>query len=131
MFWVFIKQLGVDSYKPYNDIIALFKEEWLSITIEKYLIESDSLDVTFNLLTEKYFRFRKTNNTPLYINALSNHPSIIIKQVPKKIIKRISDFSCIKKEFDKVKSIKKTPLNDSRHFSSMLWMVISFNPPYS
>ena len=65
-----------------KDIIALFKEEGLSITIETNLIETDFLDVTFNLATNKYFLFRKANNTPLYINAFSNHLPTI-KQLPK------------------------------------------------
>ena len=53
-----------------KDVTALLKEEGLSITIERYLIEIDILDVNFNLATEKYFPFRKANNTPLYMNAL-------------------------------------------------------------
>ena len=53
-----------------KDVTVLFKEEGLSITIERYLIEIDILDVNFNLATEKYFPFRKANNTPLYMNAL-------------------------------------------------------------
>ena len=90
-----------------KDIIALFKEEGLSITIEKNLIETDFLDV----MTRKYFPFRKANNTPLYINAFSNHPPTIIKQLPKMINKRISDLSCNKEEFGKTKFVY-----DSGHF---------------
>ena len=58
---------------------------------------------------------------------------------------RISDLSCNKEEFDKVKSIYESALNDSGHFSSMSYnnsnthnarrnrnrKVIWFNPPYS
>ena len=88
-----------------KDIIALFKEERLSITIETNLIEADFVDVTFNLATKKYFPFRRANNTPLYINAFSNHPPTIIKQLAKMIDKRISNLSCNKEEFDKVKSV--------------------------
>ena len=40
-----------------KDIIVLLKEEGLSITIETNLIETDFLDVTFNLATKKYFPF--------------------------------------------------------------------------
>ena len=100
-------------------IIALFKEEGLSITIETTLIDTDFLDVTFILATKKYFPFRKANNTPLYINAFSNHPSTIIKQLPKMINKKISELSCNKEEFDKVKSGYESALKDSGHFSSM------------
>ena len=127
-----------------KDIIALFKEKGLSITIETNLIESDFLDVAFNLATKRYFPFRKANNTTLYINDFSNHPRTIIKQLPKMINKRISDLSCNKEEFDKVKSVYESALKDSGHFSSMSYnsntqnarrnrnrKVIWFNPPYS
>ena len=65
-----------------EDIIALFKKEGLSTTMETNLIETDFLDVTFNFGAKKYFPFRKTNNTPLYINAFSNHRPTMIKQLP-------------------------------------------------
>ena len=61
-----------------KDIIALFKEEGLSINIETSLIETNFLDDTFNLAKKKYFPFRKASNTPLYINAFSSHPPTII-----------------------------------------------------
>ena len=49
-----------------KDVISIFKNEGLSITIEKNIIETDFLDVTLNLLTGKYSPFRKVNNKPLY-----------------------------------------------------------------
>ena len=57
------------------------------------LIETDYLDVTFNLATGKFFPFRKPKNVPLYINAKSNHPLTIIKDLPKMINKRLSELS--------------------------------------
>ena len=59
------------------------------------------------------------------------------------INKRISDLSCNKEEFDKVKSVYESALKDNGHFSSMSYnsntqnarrnrnKVIWFNPPYS
>ena len=47
-----------------KDIIEIFKSEGLSITRETNLIETDFLDVTFNLHTGKYFPYRKPNNDP-------------------------------------------------------------------
>ena len=41
-----------------KNIVSLFKEEGLSITIKINLVETDFLDVTFNLDTCKYFPFR-------------------------------------------------------------------------
>ena len=101
-----------------KDIIALLKEEELSITVKTNLIETDFLDITFNL-AKPYFPFRKANNTPLYTNAFSNHPPKIIKQLPKMINKRISDLTCIKEELDKVKYVYESALKDSKHFSSV------------
>ena len=83
-----------------KDIIALFRDEELSITMETNLTETEFLDVTFNLAKNIYFPFRKANNTPLYINAFPNHPPTITKQLPKMINKRISDLSCNKEEFE-------------------------------
>ena len=80
-----------------KDITALIKKEGLSMTIETNLIETNFVNVSFNLVTGKYFPFRKANNTLLYINTFSNHPPIIIKQLPKVISKRISDLLCKKK----------------------------------
>ena len=57
--------------KMRENIIAVFKEEGLTITIDTNLIETDFLDVTFNLATGKFFPFRKPNNVPLYINVKS------------------------------------------------------------
>ena len=128
-----------------KDIIAWFKEKGLSITIETNLIKTDFLDVTFNLPTKKYFPFRKANNTPLYINAFFNNPPTVIKQLPKMVSKRISDLSCNKEEFDKIKSVYESALKDSIHFSSISYnnsntrnarrnrnrKVTWFNPPYS
>ena len=71
------------------DIIILFKDERLSITIDTNLIETDFLDVSFSLNTGKYFTFRKPNNAPLYIQLKSNHPPSIIKQFPSMTNKRI------------------------------------------
>ena len=56
-------------YRIRNDIFALFKEEWLPITNETNIIETDILDVTFNFATKKYFPFGKANNTPLYLTT--------------------------------------------------------------
>ena len=93
--------------KMRKSIIALFKEEGLTITIDTNLIETDFLDVIFNLATGKCFPFRKPNNVPLYINAKSNHPSTSIKDLPKMINKRLSELSCNKDELDKAKLLYK------------------------
>ena len=86
-----------------KDIINLFKDERLSITIDTNLIEADFLDVSFNLNTGKYFSFKKPNNTPPYIRSKSTHLPSIIKELPSMTNKRISSLSCDETEFNKAK----------------------------
>ena len=77
-------------------ICETFQSCGLKITIETNLKITDFLDVTLNLKNEKYYPFRKPNN----INAPSNHPKSIIKEIPNMIGKCIS---CDEHEFKKAK----------------------------
>ena len=113
--------------------------------MERNLIETEFLDITFTFVIKKYFPFRKAANKPLFINDLLsiNQPPTIMKQLPKIISKIISDLSCNKEEFNKVKSVYETALRDREHFSSMSFnnsntqntrrsrnsKVLWFNPP--
>ena len=78
------------------------------------------LDVTFNLNNGTYCPYRKPNNQPLYINAKSNHPPNIIKQLLDSLSRRISDNSCNEDEFNKAMTEYETALKSSGHkiFSS-------------
>ena len=100
--------------------------------------------MTFNLATCKFFPFRKPNNVPLYINAKSNHPSTIIKDLPKMINRRLSESSCNKDEFDKAKVLYEKSLQESGYKTSMSYAqtevktnknrsrnMFWFNPPFS
>ena len=58
-------------------IIALFRSEGISITIDTNFIETDFLDVSFNLEMGKFFPYREPNNTIFYIRSESNHPPSI------------------------------------------------------
>ena len=127
-----------------KDIISLFKDEGLSITIDTNLIETDFLDVSFNLNTGKYFPFKKPNNTPLYIHSKSNHPPSIIKQLPSMTNKRISSLSCDEVKFNKAKIKYETALKNSGYKATLKFektfqnrrrnrnrKVIWFNPPFN
>ena len=60
---------GPDTERLRKKIIKLFKDKELQITIDANLIETDFLDVTFNLNSGKYWPYRKPNNPPLYIRV--------------------------------------------------------------
>ena len=58
--------------KMKKEIKEVFNQAGLRITIETNQKVVNYLDITLNLLTEKYYPYRKPENTPLYINARSN-----------------------------------------------------------
>ena len=107
------------------------------------MLATDFLDVHFNLQNGIYKPFRKPNDTPLYVNAGSNHPPNIIKQLPLMIGRRISDISSNKADFDKASReyndalsksgykekiiYQETPKQKKNRSRNILW----FNPPYS
>ena len=137
-------QSGPILDKMRKNIITLFKEVGLTITIDTNLTETDFLDVTFNLAMGKFFPFRKRNSIPLYINVKSNHPSTMIKDLPKMINKTLSELSCNKDEFDKAKLLYEKSLQESGYKTSMSYAqtevktnknrsrtIIWFNPPFS
>ena len=126
-----------------KDIIALFRQHELTITIDTNLTIVEFLDVVFDLYRNRYYPYRKPNDEPLYINAESNHPSTILKQLPEMINDRVSKLSCNVREFNKVKDVYQAALQTSGHKKTMNYTpskekkkrrkrkVIWFNPPYS
>ena len=127
-----------------KDIIALFKSKGLSITIDTNLIETDFLDVSFNLEMDKFFPFREPSNTPLYIHSRSNHPPSMIKLLPSMTNKRISNLSSNEYEFKRAKTLYESALKSSGFNYSIKFKapvenprrnrnrkVIWLNPPYS
>ena len=94
---------GPQAERIKKGITKLFKELGLSITINMNQINADFLDVIMDLPTGKHRPYRKPNNTPLYINAKSNHPPTILKQLPSMIERRISDLSTNETEFNACK----------------------------
>lgn len=91
---VFKNISGPQAERIRKDITSHFKNNGLNITIQTNLKIVNYLDFAFNLNNGRYCPYRKPNNQPLYINAKSNHPPNIIKQLPDSISRRISDNSC-------------------------------------
>ena len=83
-----------------KDICRIFKAEGLDITIEANLKIVDFLDVELNLNEGTHKPFTKPNNTILYIDANSNHPPSIKKNIPLAVQKRLSLLSSNKQIFD-------------------------------
>ena len=136
-------ELNIDKIR--KDVIALFKSEGLSITIDTNLIQRDFLDVSFNLEMDKVFPYRKPNNTSHYIHSESDHPPpSIAKKLPLMNNRRISNLRWNENKFSKIKpfcesSIKNSGFNYNMKFEAPVEnprrnrnrKVIWFNPPYS
>ena len=77
------------SYLPArrNDIIRkrieqIFKENNLKITADVNKEIVNFLDITFNVKNMMYKPYTKENSSIKYVNVQSNHPEIIIKNIP-------------------------------------------------
>ena len=116
---IVLKANGSKVGRLRKDIISLFKDEGLSITIDTNLIETDFLVVSFNLNTGKYFSFKKPNNKLLYIHSKSNHPPSIIKQLSSMTNKRISSVFCEENEFNKAKITYQTAPKNGRYQATL------------
>ena len=126
-----------------KDIIQLFKNNGLDITITMNHKRVDFLDVTFDLNKSTFQPFKKPNNELQYISRHSNHPPNIIKQLPIMIEKRLSDLSTSASEFENAKGDYERALKNSGfnvkleyHKSqppkrSRTRSVIWFNPPFN
>ena len=93
-----------------------------------------------------YYPFKKPNDEPTYINTKSNHPPNIIKQIPASISRRISDLSCNKEVFERVKPYHDERLKSSGYREELSYTktedrtnkrknrkrkIIWFNPPFT
>ena len=61
-----------------KEIIKVFKNLGLNITIQINLKVVDFLDVSLNLSTESFYPYRKPNDWPMYIHRQSGHPPNMI-----------------------------------------------------
>ena len=134
--------------KIIKTIKDLFKEMGLEITMEKDLTRVNFLDITFDLSEETFEQYRKPNDKPNYVNVESNHPKMIIKNIPKAVNRRLSEISCSNDKFIKHKETYQNALNNSGHRYKLQYedidrrvktkktkqrkrKILYFNPPYN
>ena len=144
---IFRNYSGHHSNKVRKDLTKLFKKYQLNLDIKCNLKIKDYLDISFDLNTGIYKHFNKPNNKPLYINASSNHPPSVLKQIPKSVSKRRTANSCNEDIFRKSalfynsilqdcgfnENIKYCPeeLVSSRRTKNRSRNIIWYNPPFS
>ncbi|PIK62563.1 hypothetical protein BSL78_00459 [Apostichopus japonicus] len=137
---------GRQADRVRKQLTEIFGNFGLRITVETNLKAVNYLDVNLNLNTGKYKPYRKPNNEPTYINAQSNHPPSITKQIPTSISKRISSLSSDKDTFDQAAPLYREALKRSGYAEPINFTptettrtkppnrgrkIIWFNPPFS
>lgn len=136
------KYSGPQQDKLRKEIIGVFKNENLQITIDIKLKVIDFLDIKLDLINNKFYPYRKPNDTPMYVNIESNHPSIILKQIPKMTSLRLSNLSSDENEFNKAAEIYQHDLQKSGYKDKLQYCpnvvakrqrkrkVLWYNPPF-
>ena len=101
------------------------------------------LDVTLNLDKNNYKQYRKPNDSPCYINKQSNHPPMIIKEIPKMVNKRLSRISSDKEVFEETVHMYKDAIKKAGHKHNFIFKenevkstkkkknLIYYNPPFN
>ena len=112
---------GAASERKQKELIRLFKQDNLSITIETNIRTVNFLETTFNIMNNTYKPYRKPNDEPLYINKHSNHPPSVLRQLPKSISKRISEISSSQEIFKQSVPIYEKALKDSGFNEKLLY----------
>ena len=72
---------------------ATFRKFGWEITIEANKKSVQFLDVEFNLENNTYKPYIKPGDIPLYVNAKSNHPPSVLKNIPEAVNRRLSNLS--------------------------------------
>ena len=144
------KMSGPEIEQKRKQIIKIFKDCGLNITIKTNLTSVDFLDICLNLRDNTYQPYRKPNNESICINKSSNHLKKIIKDLPKAIEKRLSDTSCNQEVFEAAfpiyeEALRKSGFNEKLSYTKnnsnnlqknkKKWRrkssIIRFDPPYS
>ena len=86
--------------KARKDLEHIFNDFGLNITVLTNQLQTNFLDLTLDLANNTYKPYRKPNDTPFYINRLSNHPPSILKQIPSSMQQRINSLSHNQQAFD-------------------------------
>ena len=81
-------------------ICKIFQENDLAVTIEANSKIVNFLDVTLDLSSGSYKPYMKENDTPVYVNCGSNHPPVVLKNIPQGVNNRLNRISSSKSVFD-------------------------------
>ena len=145
---VFRNVSGPEVDRIRKDMTKVFNNLGLKSTIQANLKSVDFLDITLDLRTGKYRPYRKPNGRPLYVHHKSNHPPIIIQNLPSSISRRLTDISTDEETFQDASQMYNNALRDSGYNETVQFLeerksgkrkrqrkrrrnITWFNPPFS
>jgi hypothetical protein len=91
---------GQEVDRVRKKLTKLFKEEGLKITTEGNITVVDYLDVVLDLKNNSYKPFTKVNANTKYVSLQSNHPPVVLANIPDAVSKRLSSVSSSKEMFE-------------------------------
>ena len=100
----------------------MFKKHGLQITISTGLSRVNFLDVTLDLEKGTYKPYRKPGDKPMYVNAKSNHPPMIIKNIPLGINRRLVDISSNEQIFNEAAEYYQAELDKCGYDHQLVWL---------
>jgi hypothetical protein len=104
---------GVEQTK--KKMSAIFRKYNLEITIEANKKRVEFLDIYMDLEKNEFGPNLKPNDTPVYVDAGSNHPPKVLENIPKGINRRLSTISASKDIYDKAAPFYQDALEKSGH----------------
>ena len=130
-----------------KSICKVFCSNHLQVTIEANKKVVNFLDVTLDLNKQSYGLYIKPNNKPLYVHRKSNHPPLILKNIPLAINQRLNEISSNKESFDEAAPVFQEALRKSGYEHTLKYENVKpnleskaknrsrnitwFHPPYS
>ena len=103
-------------------IIEVFRRHGLKITISTGLAKVNFLDVTLDLENGIHKPYRKPGDKPLYVNAASNHPPAILKNIPLGINKRLVELSSNEQVFQEAAEFYQSELDKCGYSYQLVWL---------
>ena len=100
-----LKASGPVMERKKKQLIRLFKDEGLNVTCQTNLERAQFLDVLFDLKTGTFKPFHKPNSKIQYVSTGSNHPRIVLNNIPIGVNQRLSTISSDENAFNSEKSI--------------------------
>ena len=74
-------------------MFKIFERNGLQVTIEANTKVVNFVDITFELRTRTFKPYMKENDVPIYVSSKSNHPPLVLRNIPLGVNRRLSRIS--------------------------------------